>query len=205
MPLWRGPAEGRVRIASPYRLRAGRFGHLFVASLQDGEFPRRDGGSPFLSDEQRAQLGLPERAETEAEERYLFYVCLPCRPSGLWLSCRDSDESGGAEQPSPLLAEVRRLLDPPPPEDPEEGDPLEPTWSAAAASAQVVFAPCRGAERGRAGPLARRPRRGGARASSPALGVDPRPWAAAGSAAAGGGRGPARARTRRRGRSWCRR
>ena len=59
MRIWRGPAEGRVRIASPYRLRAGRFGHLFVASLQDGEFPRRDGGSPFLSDEQRAPAWPP--------------------------------------------------------------------------------------------------------------------------------------------------
>ena len=62
MPLWRGPATGRVRIASPYRLRAGRFETLFVASLQDGEFPRHGGGSPFLSDEQRANLGLPEQA-----------------------------------------------------------------------------------------------------------------------------------------------
>ena len=35
------PVEGRVRIASPYRLRAGRFDHVFVGSLQDGEFPRR--------------------------------------------------------------------------------------------------------------------------------------------------------------------
>ena len=52
--VWSGPVEGRVRIASPYRLRAGRFDHVFVASLQDGEFPRRDrGGDPFLSEAQR--------------------------------------------------------------------------------------------------------------------------------------------------------
>src|SRR5262249_28512819 len=41
--VWRGPAEGRVRIADPYRLRAARFDHVIVGSLQDGEFPRRDG------------------------------------------------------------------------------------------------------------------------------------------------------------------
>ena len=29
--VWSGPVEGRVRIASPYRLRAGRFDHVFVA------------------------------------------------------------------------------------------------------------------------------------------------------------------------------
>ena len=141
MPLWRGPAEGRVRIANPYRLRAGRFSHLFVASLQDGEFPRRGGGSPFLSDAQRAQLGLPERAETEAEERYLFYACLSLPRRGLWLSCRISDESGGSEQPSPLIGEVRRLLDPAPPLDPEEFDPLEATLVRSRGLDQVAFAP----------------------------------------------------------------
>jgi hypothetical protein len=141
MPAWSGPAEGRVRVASPYRLRAGRFQHVFVASLQDGEFPRRDGGSPFLSDEQRNQLRLPERAETEAEERYLFYVCLSLPTRGLWLSCRISDESGGAEQPSPLIADVRRLLDPPPPPDPEAPDPLATRIQRGRALGEVVFPP----------------------------------------------------------------
>jgi len=111
LPLWRGPVEGRVRIASPYRLRAGRFDSLFVASLQDGEFPRHGGGSPFLSDEQRAALGLPEQAEPEAEERYLFYVCLSLPTRRLFLSHRSSDETGAGQPPSPFLDEVRRLLD----------------------------------------------------------------------------------------------
>lgn len=141
MALWRGPAEGRVRIASPYRLRAGRFRHLFVASLQDGEFGRRGGGSPFLSAEQRARLGLPERAETEAEERYLFYVCLSLPTKGLWLSCRISDESGGSEQPSPLIGEVRRLLDPAPSEDPGEPDPLDAELVRGRGLDEVTFAP----------------------------------------------------------------
>ena len=49
--VWSGPVEGRVRIADPYRLRAARFDHVVVGSLQDGEFPRRDrGADPFLSD-----------------------------------------------------------------------------------------------------------------------------------------------------------
>ena len=110
MPLWRGPAEERVRIASPYRLRAGRFEHLFVASLQDGEFPSHGRGSPFLTDDQRGALGLRRRAETEDEERYLFYVCLTLPTRTLALSWRDSDESGGAEQPSPFLDDVTALL-----------------------------------------------------------------------------------------------
>jgi len=112
---WSGPAEGRVRIASPYRLRAARFDHVFVGSLQDGEFPRRDGrDDPFLSDSQRDSLGLQPRRDTDAEERYIFHACLALPRQRLYLSYRDSDENGVAESPSPLLEDVRRLLDPPP-------------------------------------------------------------------------------------------
>jgi RecB family exonuclease len=109
--VWSGPVEGRVRIASPYRLRAARFDHVIVGSLQDGEFPRRDrGGDPFLSEAQREQLGLDPRRDTEAEERYLFGVCLALPRRRLFLSYRDSDENGAAESRSPLLEEVRALI-----------------------------------------------------------------------------------------------
>jgi len=124
--VWSGPVAGRVRIASPYRLRAGRFDHVFVGSLQDGEFPRRDrGGDPFLAESQRATLGLEPRRDSEAEERYLFAVCLALPRRRLFLSYRDSDENGGAEARSPLLDDVRALLAPPPegtlPDAVEEG------------------------------------------------------------------------------------
>ena len=113
--VWSGPIEGRVRIASPQQLRAERFDHVFVGSLQDGEFPRRDrGGDPFLSEAQRAKLGLEPRRDSEAAERYLFGVCLSLPRRRLFLSCRDSDENGGAEARSPLLDELRALLSPPP-------------------------------------------------------------------------------------------
>jgi ATP-dependent helicase/DNAse subunit B len=113
--VWSGPVEGRVRIASPYRLRAARFDHVFVGSLQDGEFPRRErGGDPFLSEAQREMLGLELRQDSEAEERYLFQACLALPRRRLYLSYRDSDENGGAEARSPLLDEVRALLAPPP-------------------------------------------------------------------------------------------
>ena len=102
-----------MRIASPYRLRAGRFDHVLVGSLQDGEFPRRDrGADPFLSEAQRLQLGLDPRRDSEAEERYLFHACLALPRRTLYLSYRDSDESGAAEARSPLLDELERLLDP---------------------------------------------------------------------------------------------
>lgn len=121
---WSGPVEGRVRIASPYRLRASRFEHAFVASLQDGEFPRRDAATdPFLSEAQRLELGLAPRRDPDAEERYLFHACLALPSKRLFLSYRDSDENGVALPRSPYLDEVRRLLEPAPGEQTE--DPVE--------------------------------------------------------------------------------
>jgi ATP-dependent helicase/DNAse subunit B len=132
---WSGPVEGRVRIADPYRLRAARFDHVVVGSLQDGEFPRRDrGADPFLSDGQRETLGLDPRRDSEAEERYLFGACLALPRRSLVLSYRDSDEDGAATARSPLLDDVRALLAP-------EGsgpDPVEEAITVSRDLAQVV-------------------------------------------------------------------
>jgi ATP-dependent helicase/DNAse subunit B len=111
--VWSGPVEDRVRITDPRRVRAARFDNVFVASLQDGEFPRGAGHSdPFLSERQRESLGLQPRHDDEAEERYLFHACLALPKRRLHLSYRDSDENGVAEAPSPFLDDVRHLLQP---------------------------------------------------------------------------------------------
>lgn len=134
---WSGPVEGRVRIADPYRLRAARFDHVVVASLQDGEFPRRDrGADPFLSDSQRETLGLDPRRDSEAEERYLFHACLALPRRSLVLSYRDSDDDGAATARSPLLDDVRALLAPAP--DGGEPDPVEEAIAVGRDLAQVV-------------------------------------------------------------------
>jgi ATP-dependent helicase/DNAse subunit B len=110
--VWSGPVEDRVRIADPRRVRAARFDNVFVASLQDGEFPRGVGHSdPFLSERQRESLGLQPRHADEAEERYLFHACLALPRKRLFLSYRDSDENGAAEAPSPFLDDVWQLLE----------------------------------------------------------------------------------------------
>jgi ATP-dependent helicase/DNAse subunit B len=111
--VWSGPVENRVRIADPRRVRAARFDNVFVASLQDGEFPRGAAhGDPFLSERQRESLGLQPRHDNAAEERYLFHACLALPKRRLFLSYRDSDENGAAEAPSPFLEDVRQLLEP---------------------------------------------------------------------------------------------
>jgi ATP-dependent helicase/DNAse subunit B len=111
--VWSGPVEDRVRIADPRRVRAARFDNVFVASLQDGEFPRGAAHTdPFLSERQRELLGLQPRHDSDAEERYLFHVCLALPRRRLFLSHRDSDENGGAEAPSPFLEDVRQMLEP---------------------------------------------------------------------------------------------
>jgi RecB family exonuclease len=109
---WSGPIEGRVRIAEPRKLRATRFEHVVIGSLQDGEFPHRRGGDPFLSEPQREKLGLDPRSDVDAEERYLFYSSLSRASRSLTLSYRDSDEDGSAEARSPYLDDVIRLLCP---------------------------------------------------------------------------------------------
>lgn len=108
--VWSVPAAGTVRIASPYSLRAKRFRHLFMASQQEGGIRDLDRSGPFLSRSDRSSLKMSERRDPEVQERYLFYSCLTVPTSGLWVSCQTSDETGKAEQPSPLVAAVEELF-----------------------------------------------------------------------------------------------
>lgn len=122
VPLWRGPTEGRIRILSPYRLRATRVEHLFVAGLVDGSFPARGGTDPLLADDRRAGLGLPARSDPAQEERYLFYSCISRPESRLNLSYPASDESGAPLPRSPFVEEVRSLLSPAPTTEPADDE-----------------------------------------------------------------------------------
>ena len=151
------PGEGRVRIADPDRLRAARFDHVFVASLQDGEFPRRDrGGDPFLSEEPARALGLDPRRDTDAEERYLFHACLALpRKQPLPLLPRQRRE----RRRRAALAAARRR--PPPARPAAAGRRASPTRSRSDLTrgrdlAQVVHPLAEAPSRGRAGPVDRR-------------------------------------------------
>ena len=139
VPMWRGPTEGRVRVISPYRARARRVAHLFVCSMQDGDFPRRDTGGPLLSDDARRALALPERKKAEVEDRYLFSVCLSRPKQRLWLSWRSADDEGGATSRSPFVDEVRELLAPGLPADLEERDAAMVAEAGGRGLAESVF------------------------------------------------------------------
>jgi len=112
VPYWRGPATGRVRILSPYRARSARARALFVASLQDGEFPSASPLDPLLSEERRREIGNPDlrRSEQVEEERYLFHSCVSRPTERLYLSWQYCDEEGGALARSPFVDEVLDLL-----------------------------------------------------------------------------------------------
>ncbi len=140
VPMWRGPTEGRVRVISPYRARARRVRHLFVASLQDGDFPRRDTGGPLLSDDARETLALEPRTDAEVEDRYLFAVCLSRPKERLWLSWRSADDEGGATARSRFVDQTRELLDPPLPADLEERDEALLAEARGRGVAESVFA-----------------------------------------------------------------
>jgi PD-(D/E)XK nuclease superfamily protein/AddB-like protein len=112
VPAWRGSAEGRVRVLSPYRLRAARARFVFCASLQEGAFPAAGPRDPLLGEERRAALGIAalRRGDPAAEERYLLGSCVSRPTERLYLSWRSSDEDGGAVARSPFVDDVLDLL-----------------------------------------------------------------------------------------------
>jgi len=113
---WRGPTDGRVRVLSPYRLRAGRARYLFCAGLQEGEFPAAAPPDPLLGDDRRSRLGFPAmvRQDQADEERYLFALCVSRPTERLYLSWRSCDEDGAALARSPFVDEVLDLFAPSP-------------------------------------------------------------------------------------------
>ena len=136
VPLWRGPTEGRVRVLSPYRVRAARARHLFAASLQDGEFPGADVVDPLLGDERRRRLEIRAlaRRDPALEERYLFHACVARPTERLWLSWRSSDEEGRPTARSPFVDDVLDLLAP-------DADEAERRLKRVHGLDRVVFAP----------------------------------------------------------------
>jgi RecB family exonuclease len=117
---WRGPASGRVRILSPYRVRAGTARYLFCAALQEGEFPAAGQLDPLLGEDRRAGLGIPalRRREQAEQERYLFHACVSRPVERLYLSWHRTDDEGMPLARSPFVEDVLDLFSP----DPESAE-----------------------------------------------------------------------------------
>ncbi|MCB0828734.1 MAG: PD-(D/E)XK nuclease family protein [Solirubrobacterales bacterium] len=108
--IWSTPSSGTIRIASPYSLRAKRYEHLFVASLQERGLEAGDRSGPFLEKDVRQKIGLPDPRDPDLHELYLFASCLAVPTRSLFLSCRVADDQGKAEQPSPLIDAVESMF-----------------------------------------------------------------------------------------------
>ncbi len=88
-----------VLICDALALRARRVRALFVAGLQEGEFPAAPREQAFLSAAERAELAQCSGlmlAETPSAERYLFYALCSRPTRWLRLSWHDATEDGDA-------------------------------------------------------------------------------------------------------------
>ena len=153
-----GPTEGRVRVLSPYRLRAGRARHLFVRRAPGRRVPR--GGDPATrcsATTGARALGIAalRRREQADEERYLFHACVSRPTERLWLSLAKLRRRGHRAGP---LAVRRRGPRPARPD--ARGAPRTALKRRARARTGSSSTPRGGPERARARPSARRPRPG---------------------------------------------
>ncbi len=111
--VWSSPSGGAVTIASPYGMRGKRFDHLFMAGLQEAGSRDPERPSPFLSRQNRNDLGMSVRVDQDYQDRYLFYSCLNVPTERLWLTFTTSDETGKSTRPSPLVKAVELMFDGP--------------------------------------------------------------------------------------------
>ncbi|HEX5225574.1 MAG TPA: hypothetical protein VFW29_10650, partial [Solirubrobacteraceae bacterium] len=94
------PAPGAVAVLDPLSLRARRVRALFVAGLQEGEFPRRARPEPLLAEDERRHVAeasgllLGGAQDVLDAERYLFYAVLSRPEELLFLSWHDADDDG---------------------------------------------------------------------------------------------------------------
>jgi ATP-dependent helicase/DNAse subunit B len=115
LPRRIGEDAGRVAVADLRRARTRRFDAVFVLGLEEGNLPRRGGGSPFLDDDGRreldsrgARLVPPDPVELD---RYLFYTACTRASKRLYLVREAADDDGSPREPSPFWHEAQALFD----------------------------------------------------------------------------------------------
>jgi ATP-dependent helicase/DNAse subunit B len=109
----RGDEIGRVAVVDFLRARTRRFEATFVLGLEEGSLPRRGGGSPFLDDDARRELGgRLERPDPVSRDRYLFYTACTRSSRRLYLVREAADDDGSPREASPFWRDVESLFDP---------------------------------------------------------------------------------------------
>jgi len=107
---------GRVAVLDLLRARTRRFEAVFVVGLEEGRLPRRSQASPFLDDEQRAELEASSRAsrllrtDPVSRDRYLFYTACTRPTRRLYLVREAASDDGAPKEPSPFWDEARGLF-----------------------------------------------------------------------------------------------
>ena len=114
----RGDEPGRVAVTDLLRARTRRTEVVFLLGLEEGSFPRRQQGSPFLDEEERRSIDETSKRSRLAKpdqvsrERYFFYTACTRPSRRLYLVREASTDDGSPREPSPFWDEVRALFDP---------------------------------------------------------------------------------------------
>jgi ATP-dependent helicase/DNAse subunit B len=107
---------GRVAVLDLLRVRTRRFEVVFLVGLEEGRLPRRSQSSPFLDEEQKAELerssrtGRLLRTDPVSRDRYLFYTACTRPTRRLYLVREAASDDGAPRQPSPFWDETRALF-----------------------------------------------------------------------------------------------
>ncbi|HEY3051610.1 MAG TPA: PD-(D/E)XK nuclease family protein, partial [Gaiellaceae bacterium] len=115
--LARGDEPGRVAVTDLLRARTRRTEIVFLLGLEEGSFPRRQQGSPFLGDEERRAIDEASRRarlarpDTVSRERYFFYTACSRPSRRLYLVREAATDDGSPREPSPFWDETRALFD----------------------------------------------------------------------------------------------
>jgi ATP-dependent helicase/DNAse subunit B len=107
---------GRVAVLDLLRARTRRFEVVFVLGLEEGRLPRRAQSSPFLDEEQKAELerssrsGRLLRTDPVSRDRYLFYTACTRPTRRLYLVREAATDEGSPREPSPFWDEAQNLF-----------------------------------------------------------------------------------------------
>jgi ATP-dependent helicase/DNAse subunit B len=114
--LARGDEAGRVAVTDLLRARTRRTEIVFLLGLEEGSFPRRQQGTPFLADEERRSIDEASRRtrltrpDAVSRERYFFYTACTRPSRRLYLVREAANDDGSPREASPFWDEARALF-----------------------------------------------------------------------------------------------